>query len=60
MQPIKNYAHYYENAFLSSINADFNSTLTHLLNNPYDRSPVIFELMDYINLKYIFFLLCNQ
>jgi hypothetical protein len=49
MQPIKNYAHYYENAFLSSINADFNSTLTHLLNNPYDRSSVIFELMDYIN-----------
>jgi hypothetical protein len=49
MQPIKNYAHYYENAFLSTGNNHFNSTLTFLLNNPSDRSPVIFELMDYIN-----------
>ena len=49
MQPIKNYAHYYENAFLSSVNAEFNSTLTFLLNNPGDRSSIIFELMDYIN-----------
>jgi len=49
MQPIKNYAHYYENGFLSSSNAEFNSTLTFLLNNPGDRSSIIFELMDYIN-----------
>ena len=49
MQPIKNYAHYYENAFLCSANSEFNSTLTFLLNNPGDESSIIFELMDYIN-----------
>lgn len=48
MQPIKNYAHYYENAFLSSRYAYFNSSLTYLLNNPND-SFACFELMKYIN-----------